>query len=136
MRNDWEDEENGDDGQEDMSCWIEACDPGKQYQVVITISSSGTSPLARIEHSYRSGAIGLPASMLKEYGSGSVDGIDASAYATRLQLDYLLNYKELAKQQGFPPSDYTPGKYLSAAEILSASLVDHITTIHERLESE
>lgn len=136
MQRDWDDEEDQNSGPEDMSGWVEACDPGKQYQIVITISSSGTSPLARIEHSYRSGAIGLPASMLKEYASGSIDGIDVSAYATRLQLDYLLNYKELAKQQGFPPSDYTPGKYLSAAEILSASLVDHITTIHERLESE
>lgn len=130
----WHEED--DDEPEDKSDGTVACDPDKLYQVVITITSMGDSPIARIDHSFRSGAIGLPAFLLKEYARGYIADIDATAYATRLQLGHLLNYSELYKQHDLSPPDYTPGKEMAAAEILSASLLEHIHTIRKRLESE
>ena len=50
----------------------------------------------------------MPEFLLKENASGFIDNIDMTAYATRLQLDYLLNYTELYRLQDFQPSDYTP----------------------------
>jgi hypothetical protein len=133
--NDDEDQDSNDDS-ENMSEWVEACDPQKQYQITITISSFGTSPIARVDYSRRAGALGLPAFLLKEDMSGSIDSIDVSAHATRLQLDFLLHDAELYKDHGLPPPDYTPGNEMAAAHVLAASLLDHIQSIADRLESE
>lgn len=138
MTGEWSDDDNdhSDDGPEDMTGWVKACDSNKQYQLNITISSFGTSPLVRIDFSRKAGALGLPVFLLEEDMSGSIDSVDVTAHATRLQLDFLLYGAELYKDHGLPPPDYTPGKNMAAAHILGASLLEHIQTIANRLESE
>jgi hypothetical protein len=138
MTSEWsdDDDDHSDDGSDDISGWVKACDPNKQHQVNITISSSGTSPIARVDLSWKTGPLGLPGFLLNIDASGSIDGIDVNAFATRLQLGFLLNDAQLYKDYGLPPHDYTPGKEMAAAHILGASLLDHIQTIADRLESE
>jgi hypothetical protein len=137
MTSEWSDEENdhSEDDPEDMTDWVKACDPNKQYQVNITISSSGSSPIARVDLSWKAGPLGLPGFLLNQEASGSIEGIDVNAFATRLQLDFLLNSAQLYKDHGVPPQDYTPGK-MAAAQILSAYLLDQINMIDERFHSE
>jgi hypothetical protein len=137
MQRDWDDDENeyGDSNSEKSTNLSMACDSNKQYQVNITISSSGTSPIARVDLSWKSGPLGLPGFLLNQEASGSIEGIDVNAFATRLQLDFLLHAAQLYKNHGIPPQDYTPGK-MAAAQILSAYLLDQINTIDERLHCE
>jgi hypothetical protein len=119
-----------DEGKSEIE-WQEKCDPNTKYKVTITITSEGCSSFARIEMRYSRGQRNDEIALMTDHAAGLMPIVDTYPFATLLQLDHAIHSAEFFRENNMPTPNYSPGN-MSAADIISASLMGHINQMLEQ----